>query len=229
MTKTPVHRNTASTTHTIATTIHGRYLLAVPEGPGPHPLLVGFHGYGENAEIHLAALRTIPGSERWILCAVQALHRFYDRKNERVVGSWMTKQDRELAIRDNVSYVRAVIQQLRAELPTRNTLVYAGFSQGVAMAYRSAGWAGFPSAGLIALAGDLPEDVLATGMRDFPDLLIGAGTEDHWYTPERLAADLTRLEGVSIKPATLVFQGGHEWTDAFRQRAGDFLASRFGE
>jgi len=47
----------------IATTIHGRYLLAVPEGPGPHPLLVGFHGYGENAEVHLEALRSIPGAD----------------------------------------------------------------------------------------------------------------------------------------------------------------------
>lgn len=211
------------TAHTIATTIHGLYLLAIPEGPGPHPLLVGFHGYGENAEAHLAALRAIPGSEYWLLCSVQALHQFYDRKTGAVIGSWMTKQDRELAIADNVAYVRAVIQALRQEFPTLETLVYVGFSQGVAMAYRAAAFAGIPAQGLIALAGDVPADVLATGMMGFPELLIGTGDKDEWYTPARLAEDQAKLEKNSIRPNTVIFEGGHEWTDAFRNRAGEFL------
>lgn len=215
---------TPASAYTMAATVHGRYLLAAPLGPGPHPLLVGFHGYGENAERHLAALRAIPGSERWVLCAVQALHRFYDRKSEEVVGSWMTKQDRDLAIADNVAYVRDVIHQVREDLPTTETLVYAGFSQGVAMAYRVAAFAGLPANGLLALAGDLPEDVLASGMKDFPEVLVGTGSSDGWYTPARLEADQARLTAAGVTATTLVFEGGHEWVDAFRSRAGAFLA-----
>ena len=226
MTDTPAPKPPPAIARRIATTIHGRYLLALPEGPPPHPLLVGFHGYGENAERHLEELRAIPGSGRWILCAVEALHRFYDRKTEDVVGSWMTSQDRELAIADNVAYVRGILEALRQETWTGGTLVYAGFSQGVAMAYRAAAFAGVPADGVIALGGDLPKDVLDTGMRGFPELLIGTGTMDPWYTPQRLATDQAKLETLSIQPATLVFEGGHEWTEAFRAKAGEFLAGR---
>lgn len=223
MTTTPESKRPSDTTHTIATTIHGRYLLAVPENPGPHPLLVGFHGYGENAEVHLEALRSIPGAASWALCAVQALHRFYDRKTEEVVGCWMTKQDRGLAIADNVAYVRGVIEAIRLEPWAGESLVYAGFSQGVAMAYRAAAFAGIPSQGLIALGGDLPADVLEAGMKGFPNLFMGTGSEDPWYTPSRLAEDQAKLETLGLKPNTLVFKGGHEWTEAFRIRAGAFL------
>jgi predicted esterase len=223
MTTKPEPGKSSGTTHTIATMIHGRYLLAIPDGPGPHPLLVGFHGYGENAEAHLDALRSIPGAGSWALCAVQALHRFYDRKSEEVVGCWMTKQDRGLAIADNVAYVRGVLDALRLEPWAGDMLVYAGFSQGAAMAYRAAAFAGFPSQGLIALGGDLPMDVLETGLKGFPDLLIGTGSQDPWYTPSHLKEDQAKIEAVGPKPITLVFEGGHEWTEAFRMQAGVFL------
>jgi len=154
---------------------------------------------------------------------VQALHRFYDRKTEEVVGCWMTKQDRGLAIADNVAYVRGVVEAIRIQPWSGEMLVYAGFSQGVAMAYRAAAFAGFPAQGLIALGGDLPEDVQEIGMKGFPDLLIGTGSEDPWYTPSRLAEDQAKIEKLGLRPTTLVFEGGHEWNEAFRVRAGAFL------
>src|SRR5687767_15056540 len=53
---------------------HGRYLVRAPETAGPWPLLIGFHGYGENAPTHLEAVAGIPGIEGWLVAAVQALH-----------------------------------------------------------------------------------------------------------------------------------------------------------
>ena len=41
-------------TRTIATETHGRYLVRTPRVSGPWPVLVGFHGYGENAATHMA-------------------------------------------------------------------------------------------------------------------------------------------------------------------------------
>src|SRR5262245_25946469 len=94
-----------SSVQTIETRTHGRFLVRVPAMPGPWPLIVGFHGYAESADDHLEALQAIPGTDSWLLVAVQALHRFYARREQRVVASWMTRQDRELAIADNVDYV----------------------------------------------------------------------------------------------------------------------------
>ena len=51
--------------------------MAPPAAGGAAPLLVGFHGYGENAEIWLD-----------------------NAKTEATVGSWMTRLDREPLIAD---------------------------------------------------------------------------------------------------------------------------------
>src|SRR4051812_33280085 len=100
---------------TVATTVHGTYLVELPPGgPVTPPLLVGFHGYAETAARHLEELRRIPGAAGWLLCAVQAPHPFYTRANEGA-ASWMPRHDRERAIADNVAYVAAVVSELERE------------------------------------------------------------------------------------------------------------------
>lgn len=209
----------------IATLVHGRYLL--DRGPRPEegrPLLVGCHGYAENAERHLEQLRRIPGASEWVICAVGALNRFYHPKTRDVIASWMTKQDRELMIDDNVRYVARVISEVRRRERTSGVLVVAGFSQGVAMAYRAASRCGFPCHGLVALAGDVPPDVVAEEALRLPPVLIGRGTEDTLYTEEKMDADLRALAARSDAVETCVFAGGHDWTEDFLQAAGRFLA-----
>ena len=202
---------------TIEARVHGRYLVRTPLDPGPWPALFSFHGYGEDATANIAALTRIPNNSAWLLIAVQALHPFYTKK-QAVVASWMTRQDRDLAIPDNVGYVTAVAAAVRDEFRLRTSpVVFAGFSQGVAMAYRAA--AHFPCNGVIALAGDVPPDVT----QPLPEVLIGRGSQDEWYTDEKVAADLARLTRLSPRVETCVFAGGHEWTDAFAEAAGAFL------
>ena len=216
---------TAATVRTIAANTHGRYLVAPAGAPGPAPLLVGFHGYGEHAERHLAELDRMPGSRRWTRVAVQALHRHYSDDRRHVVGSWMTRQDRELAIADNVAYVRAVVRAVRNDYETTGALVYCGFSQGVAMAYRAALRAGHSCRGIIALAGDVPPELRTDPDVKWPPVLIGRGRLDAWYTQEKLDADLACLRRAGASVAPVVFDGGHGWTDDFRTETGRFLAS----
>ena len=102
---------TDTVVRTIAATTHGRYLVAAPVHAGVG-LVVGFHGYAENAEVHLEALRAVPGIDGWLVVAIQALHPFYTR-DERIVANWMTRQDRDLAIADNLTYVEQVLQRVR--------------------------------------------------------------------------------------------------------------------
>ena len=209
---------------TIAVATHGRYLLEVPPGSEPHPLLVGFHGYAENADIHLEQLLRIPGADAWVVVAVQGLHRFYDRKSERVLAGWMTRQDRELAIADNVQYVRRIVDALRGEGIGRGPLVYAGFSQGVAMAYRAAAFAGHACAGLVVLGGDVPPDLDDRAIAGLPPVLLGRGRDDAWYTGAKAEADLARLQAHGAAVTSVVFDGGHEWGAPFVEASGRFLA-----
>jgi predicted esterase len=126
--------------HSIGAQVHGRYLVDRPDGDGPWPVLVGFHGYAERGEHMLEVLKRIRGDRRWLLVSVQALNRFYTRTQE-VVGNWMTREDREFAIADNIAYVAGVVAAVRRDYPATTNVVYVGFSQGVAMAYRALAFA----------------------------------------------------------------------------------------
>lgn len=209
--------------HHLAAVVHGRYLLEPSSDDDPSGLLVGFHGYGEDAEAHLEQLRRIPGSERWDKAAIQALHPFYTRKGD-VVASWMTKLDREQAIDDNIRYAAAAVSHVGRRLGTPRRLVYAGFSQGVAMAWRTVARGGHPCHGLMALAGDVPPEVAEAPLGSCPPVLLGRGTEDEWYTAEKMERDLEALASHGVEVETCIFDGGHVWDPAFLEAAGRMLA-----
>ncbi len=209
----------------ISAVVHGRYLVEAPETEGC-PLLVGFHGYGENAERHLEELRRLPGASRWVLCAVQALHPFYNRSGD-VIASWMTRLQREQTILDNVRYVASVVAELRRELPVSDQLVYLGFSQGAAMAYRAAAGSGHTCQGVVVLGGDVPPELESHDLSRFPPVLLGRGSSEEWYDAAKMEHDveLLRRKGADVRPC--VFEGGHEWTNEFRAAAGQFLEEIF--
>lgn len=200
---------------------HGRYLVRAAPGV-TRGTLIGFHGFGETAESTLAELRRLPGIDSWTLVSVQALHPFYTRDGE-VVACWMTSQDRELAIAENIAYVGAVLREMEASAPNA-PLAVLGFSQGTAMAYRAAAFCGVPVSSVVALGGDVPPELAELDGLPFERVLIGRGREEDWYSGEKMAQDVALLEAQGLSPSIFEFDGGHEWTDDFRREAGRFLA-----
>ncbi len=210
---------------TIETSTHGRFLIEPGAGQSSPLLLVGFHGYGENAERHLEELRRIPGSERWTRVSVQGLYRFYTGKFQDVVACWMTREDRELAIADNISYINRVIAMVTSEIGAPARLVYVGFSQGAAMAFRAAVLGASPADGIVALGGDVPPELWENREVRFPKVLLGRGQDDPWYTDEKLQADADRLRARDVSVEVVTFVGGHEWSEQFRHATAQFLRS----
>ena len=209
---------------TVEARVLGRYLVSPPVSHGRAPLLVGFHGYGDNAERNLIEMRRLPGASRWLLVSVDALHRFYSSRWNTIVGCWMTRQDREAAIANNLAYVGKVIENVKQDWNTTGSVVFLGFSQGVAMAYRAALRIRPQATGVIALAGDVPPELQSDHTVHWPKILVGRGVDDTWYTAAKLEADLSFLRTVGSSVESLEFTGGHEWTDEFRFAAGGFLA-----
>jgi len=210
-------------TISIETSTHGRVLIKDAGVPRSDVrFLVAFHGYAQSAEDMLAELDRLPGSDSWTRVSVQALHRFYLRGDEKVVASWMTRQDRELAIADNIVYVDRVVRSLLADAP-HAPVVFVGFSQGVAMAYRAGVLGACPARGVIAIGGDLPPDVKTSPSNKFPPVLIAAGESDRFYSPEKLEADKVFLSSAGVQFDVFRYQGGHEWTDALRDRIDQAL------
>lgn len=187
------------------------------------PLLLVCHGYGEGPEAALAAAARIPGIDTWRVAAPQGLHRFYTKTGD-VVASWMTKQDRDYAIADNLGYLAQTLAALAREHGVPRRLVIAGFSQGAAMAWRAAVRCGWRVDALVVHGGDLPADVVAevpAALR----VLVGRGVNDTWYGEDKLTHDLDRLAARGVTPAVVRFAGGHEWGDELVAAVGSLLAA----
>ncbi|HLF55559.1 MAG TPA: phospholipase [Thermoanaerobaculia bacterium] len=205
---------------------HGRYLVRPPAGRA-NGILIGYHGYLENAARHLEELERIPGLDDWALVAVDALHAFYSRSagTGTVVRGWMTSDLRQETIVDNVRYLRSILDAVRSRFGWRRPVAHLGFSQGASMAWRAALLAGHEAAAAVALGGDIPPELAELPVSSpFPArALLARGEADEWYSAERLEADRAVLAPRAVEVETLVFAGGHEWSDPFRAAVAALL------
>jgi predicted esterase len=202
----------------VATRTHGRVL--VRHAAAPIGILLGFHGYLENADVQLARLESIPGAAAWTRVSVQALNRVYRGRTQETVASWMTREHRETVIEDNIRYVSTVADGFRGAGP----IVCVGFSQGGAMAFRAAARGGFGAAAVISAGADVPPELLADASARMPPVLLIRGARDEWLTPQRFDADVAALRARGTRVHPLVVDGAHEWTDEAARAAADFLA-----
>jgi len=203
--------------HLIPTRTHGRVLVRPATAAPIRGVVVGFHGYAENAAIQMARLAAIPGVEAWTLVSIQGLHRFYRGRSEDVMASWMTREDREAAIADNLAYVDAALDAVPRD--TGAPIVFAGFSQGVAMAFRTALRGRHRAASVIAVGGDVPPELLQDASSRFPPVFLMRGARDEWYTQPKFDADVAALKAHGVSIVALVYDGGHEWNSEVAEAA----------
>lgn len=207
--------------HVVPTLTHGRVLVREARAVAQKGLLVGFHGYKENALAQMERLEAVPGSSAWTLVSIQGLHRFYRGRTEEVVASWMTREDREEAIADNLAYVSSALEQVPHDESTR--VVYIGFSQGVAMAFRAGVLGPVRTAGIAAVGGDVPPELFENADRQFPAVLFLRGARDEWLTQSRFDRDVAALTARGVQLATKVYDGAHEWNADVSTGIGEFL------
>jgi predicted esterase len=224
MRRTSVPGETA--VHLIKTATHGRVLVRRTHDTATG-MLVGFHGYAESADVQLERLDAIPGASSWTQVSVQGLNRFYRSRTQDTIAGWMTRQDRERAIDDNVEYVNAAVDAVLAGRPEDRTanlpIVFVGFSQGVAMAFRAAVLGRVRGSGVIAVGGDVPPELFSIQDVRFPPALLVRGRQDDWYTQAKLDADVAALQERGVDVRTAVLDIRHEWTPEVSVEAGHFL------
>lgn len=173
--------------------------------------------------MQLDRLRAVRGSSAWSVVSIQGLHRFYRSGGQVMAASWMTREDRDLMIADNVAYVNAVIDAIVRECHPLTSVVYAGFSQGASMAYRAAALGLRPAAGVIALGGDIPPDLPEAALSRIPNALVGRGSEDGFYKPETKSSDVRRLQAAGVQVTAIELAGGHEWSEPFTRAASRWI------
>jgi predicted esterase len=170
-------------------------------------------------------LSALHAAAPFTLASIQGLSRFYRGDRQEIAASWMTREDRELTIGDNIAYVNAVVDAIVQETGEPAGLMYAGFSQGASMAYRAAALGARPCSGVIAVGGDIPPELPAGELSRIPRVLILRGAHDPFYTPAMLDADAGRLRAAGVPVQRVELDAAHEWTEAFTQAARAWLLS----
>ena len=84
------------------------------------------------------------------------------------------------------------------------------------MAYRAALCAGATVSAIVAVGGDIPPDVKTVPAPMWPRVIVAAGSEDHWYTAEKLSADERFLVAHGVPHTIIRYSGKHEFTSELR-------------
>lgn len=195
-----------------------RLAVVGPPAATAEELWVLLHGYRQLAARFLDRFAALDDGRRRLV-APEALSRFYVDEDggphgpeHRVGASWMTRDDREVEIRDYVRYLDTVaLTQGRADAGLRRVVV--GFSQGVHTAARWIVSGGSPVPRLTALVGTgLPDDLDA---RRAANRLAGArvvlvrGRSDRLHPASRLRADHDRLVAWGARVEVVEHDAGH--------------------
>jgi predicted esterase len=173
---------------------------------------VVLHGYGQLASDFIQAFEPVVTADRGVV-APEGLSRFYVDdmdEHEQVGASWMTREARADEIRDYITALDTVVQDLTGDRPP--SLHVLGFSQGAATASR---WALLGSTAvdrLVLWGGPLAHDLdlaaHAASLRTM-SLTFVWGTDDPHVTTEDRTATRRRLQAHDIPATFHTFDGGH--------------------
>jgi len=173
-----------------------------------------FHGYGQLANYFLKYFEAIDDGETLIV-APEGLNRFYWKGfTDKVVASWMTKEDREKDIEDYINYLNVLWKNLNNDFDLSNasTTLFA-YSQGTATLCRWYLQSNIQADQIVFWAGTLAHDINYDKLRT---KLSGVkatqlfGKEDEFYKPEQLKKVKAFLSKKELNIDFRIFEGGHE-------------------
>ena len=170
------------------------------------------HGYGQLAKSFLKRFTDLNPQENYIV-APEGLHRFYwEGFSDKVVASWMTKEDREEDIHD---YVRYLDQVFETAIPVRHNfkVLALGFSQGTATISRWFNHSSHEVDVLVLYAGAIAADMdwqfAQSKFKKTQNILV-YGDDDKWIKPENVESQRQVLQKENIPFKEINFKGKHE-------------------
>lgn len=172
-----------------------------------------FHGYGQLAEYFVKHFEEINQDEN-VVIAVEGLSRFYvEGLTGRVGASWMTKDDRELEIKDQSNYINAVLNDAGVDTKSDSyNLIVLGFSQGTSTAIRWFSSNAIRPSRLILWAGSFPHDINPLEYdRIFNGLPVDYvyGKEDQFLQNVNMDEKMKALNATGMNVSVWTFDGKH--------------------
>lgn len=175
------------------------------------------HGYGQLARYFIRKFAVL-AEQHTLVIAPEGLSRFYlekvessGRANDRVGGSWMTKENRTVDIENYLHYLNAVAE-LQIGKGNQIPVTLLGFSQGAATASRWATSGKIKFQRLILWSGVFPSDLdleLGKALQE-KEVMLVYGESDPYLNDTRFV-EMDRISSaLRIIPKVISFEGGHE-------------------
>jgi predicted esterase len=200
-------------THKISVSRSARYCVLPAVVEPVKEIWIVLHGYGQLASYFLRNFATLTTNGACLIVAPEALSRFYlgDNQWQRVGASWMTKEDREDEIEDQVAYLNAVYEVVKKQTNTAAhvQLVVFGFSQGTATAWRWIERAKMYPQHVVVWAGSIPPETAHFQTLQNTTVWTVFGNEDPFVTAERTAEVQAILAKTGLPHRHIGFEGGH--------------------
>ena len=190
-----------------------RYFQLGNPGNDTSIVWVVLHGYGMLSEFFIQKFKKLENKNTLIL-APEALNRFYiDTNYGRVGASWMTKDERQDDIKENIKYLNSLMDQIIKDIGHNKFKINVlGFSQGGATACRWIFKSGLKFENLIMWAGDIPKDTLIEDNRlkwnDINTHLV-MGEKDELINKEMKAKFLKLVTDYKLDYKLTLYDGDH--------------------
>lgn len=185
------------------------YTLGESSNDPQQEVWIVLHGYGQLARYFIQKFEPL-SKENTFIIAPEGLSLFYLRGTEgRVGATWMTREFREHAIQNYISYLQQVYGEL--ELHNKRVVLFS-FSQGGATLIRWAVYHHVSFHKMIVWAGGFPPDVDPVACKEIfsgKQLFYVYGSNDEYITPERLAKQKALFQRFHFHPEIIRFEGTH--------------------
>lgn len=200
-------------------------------------LWVVCHGYGQLASRFIRRFGVLDNGRRLIV-APEALSRFYlsggtgpHSEEDRVGASWMTREERDAEIADQVTFLDRVSERvLEGSDRAGIRIVALGFSQGAATVCRWTARTARPPDHVVLWGSGVPADLFEGEGRAGlarATLTIAVGRSDPIAHGGRVEAHRKQLDGAGFAYRFIEYDGGHEIDgDVLAEIASGFGAAR---
>lgn len=176
-------------------------------------ILVALHGYGQLSEYFLKKMQPIFREERLIVVPEATNYAYLQGFSGRVGANWMTRHEREAAIKNNNQYLNAILESLLVKYSYQPVLKVLGFSQGAATATRWVSQLDYPVSTLVLWSGGFAHDLeieKAANKLNNSKCYLAIGKNDDMITPESLEKQEALISSLGITAQKVNYPGGHD-------------------
>lgn len=187
-----------------------RYFLSAEPGAHIREVVFVCHGYAQLAGEFIADFGSIFRQDRLVI-APEGLHRFYHRGGaDKVVASWMTKEDRMDDIRDYITWLDLAAADVLSSCAGDVKITVLGFSQGAATVSRWAAMGMISIDHLILWCGFFPPDLTQDQLPKCKALTVVTASDDKFISAADEQKQLAQLRSILTTYKHIRFTGGHE-------------------